>query len=58
MQEVGGGREEEELQAHQVQQHLLRALHARLLQEGVQQQAAEGERGAHHILLHRAQREA
>lgn len=52
VQEMGGGGEKEKLQAHQVQQHLLGALHARLLQAGVQQQAAEGKRRAHYILLH------
>lgn len=52
MQEMGGGGEKEKLQAHQVQQHLLGALHTRLLQAGVQQQAAEGKRCAHYILLH------
>lgn len=36
VQEMGGGGEKEKLQAHQVQQHLLGALHARLLQAGVQ----------------------
>lgn len=43
---MGGGDEEEQLQADKVQQHLLAALHQRLLQERVQQPSAEGERRA------------
>ncbi|XP_039470570.1 THAP domain-containing protein 1 isoform X4 [Oreochromis aureus] len=43
---MGGCDEEKQLQANKVQQHLLPALHRRLLQEGVQQPCAEGERCA------------
>lgn len=43
---MGGRDEEKQLQANKVQQHLLPALHRRLLQEGVQQPCAEGERCA------------
>lgn len=43
---MGGGDEEEQLQAHQVQQHLLAALQQGLLQERVQQPSAEGQRCA------------
>ncbi|XP_032425467.1 THAP domain-containing protein 1 isoform X2 [Xiphophorus hellerii] len=46
LQEVGGGDEEEQLQAHQVQQHLLPALQPGLLQEGMQQPGPEGQRRA------------
>lgn len=46
-----GGSDEEQLQAHQVQQHLLAALHQRLLQERVQQPGAEGQRRALALLL-------
>lgn len=48
--EVGGRYEEKELQTHQVQQHLLSALHQRLLQTRVQQPRAEGQRRA--LALH------
>ncbi len=47
---MGGGDEEEQLQADKVQQHLLTAFHQRLLQERVQQPSAEGERCA--VTLH------
>lgn len=43
---MGGGDEEEQLQAHQIQQHLLAALYQGLLQERVQQPSAEGQRCA------------
>lgn len=49
--EMGGGDEEEQLQADKVQQHLLAALRQRLFQEGVQQPSAEGERRAFTVHL-------
>lgn len=46
LREMGGRHEENKLQAHKIQQHLLSALYQRLFQTGMQQSGAEGERRA------------